>query len=90
LNEPCDDPVAIIFDGDYKAVTDRYLYSFDGNSIKSVYALEDVERYDNLIGEILHDDIERRIKAFIQQYYSRAKRKNYVADDKIQSYNDFR
>ncbi len=81
LNEPCDDPAAIVFDGDYKAVTDRYLYSFDGSKIKSVYALEDTERHDNLCGKIPSDDMERRIKAMIQQYYDHAKRKTYILDD---------
>jgi len=88
LNEPCDDPAAIVFDGDYKAVTDRYLYSFDGSEIKSIYALEDTERHDNLCGKIPSDDMERRIKAMIQQYYDHAKRKTYIIDDdRIRAHN---
>lgn len=81
LNEPCDTPAAIVFDGDYKAITDRYVYSFDGSGIKSIYAIDDTERHENFYGKIPSDDIERRIKAMIQQYYDHAKRKTYIIDD---------
>lgn len=82
LNEPCDTPAAMVFDGgEYKAITDRYIYSFDGSGIKSIYAVEDTERHDNFYGKIPSDDIERRIKAMIQQYYDHAKRKTYIIDD---------
>lgn len=83
FNEPCDEPTAIVFDGNYKAVTDKYLYSFDENSVKSIYALDDTERHDNLICKIPSDSIERRTKAMIQQYYGHAKRKNYTIDDTV-------
>lgn len=78
LNEPDNNPIALSFDGEYLITTDDYIYSLSEGEIGSIYALDDIERSDNLLGKIPADSVERRAKAIIQQYYLHAARKNYT------------
>lgn len=87
LNELCNNPMSVSFDGKYLITTDEYIYSLDNGKIDSIYAIGDTERHDNLIGIIPCDSIERRAKAVIQQYYRHAALKNYTIDDSFQPDN---
>ena len=81
LNEPCDTPISISYDGKYMITTDDYIYTLADGKIDSIYAIDDTERHDNLAGRIGCDSIERRAKALIQQYYRHAAIKSYTVGD---------
>lgn len=66
----------------YQVITDEYLYLFDENEIVKIYALDDVERSANLVGRHDKSEVERYVKAFVQQYYTHAKRRSYVAPER--------
>ena len=82
--KPSEEPVTIVFDnGVYKAFSAKYVYIFADDAICEVYAISDVARNNNLIATHNSKSIERRIKAYIQQYYEHAERKSYIVPDTV-------
>ena len=82
--KPSEAPVTIVFDnGVYKAFSAKYVYIFADDAICEVYAISDVARNNNLIATHNSKSIERRIKAYIQQYYEHAERKSYIVPDTV-------
>ena len=77
LNEPTEARI-VTHDFYYNIITDTHLYLFDENEIVGIYALDDTQRDNNLVGTMDKTDIERYVKAFVQQYYTHAKRRSYV------------
>ena len=79
-----EEPITIVFDnGVYKAFSAEYLYIFTNDAIEQVYAISDITRSNNLIATHNNPSIERRIKAYIQQYYEHAERKSYIVPDTV-------
>ena len=77
-----EDPLTIVYDnGAYKAFSTEYIYIFADNAVREVYAISDLLRSNNLIDTHDYQSVERRIKAYIQQYYQHAERKSYVVPD---------
>ena len=75
----CENPITIVYDnGAYKAFSAEYIYIFTDDAIREVYHISDIARQNNLVATHYSADIERRIKAYIQQYYYHAERKSYV------------
>ena len=71
----------VLYDNGYKAITNDYIYIFSNDSVSEIYALNDISRTHNLVGEVEKERVERYIKAFIQQYYGNAKEKNFRVGD---------
>ena len=71
-------PFAAAYDNNaYQVVTDDYLVRFDEKQIIGIYALDDIFHKRNLAGEVDMKDVEMRLKALIQSYYSRVENKDY-------------
>ena len=72
-------PVVVVYDGGaYKAFDENYIYIFSNGAIEEIYHIDDVTRSRNLVSEVESDAVEKHIKAYVQQYYEHAKRKNYT------------
>ena len=77
-----DNPLTIVCDnGAYKAFSAEYVYVFTDNAVREIYAVSDTARSHNLIVTQDYQSVERRIKAYVQQYYQHAERKCYVVPD---------
>ena len=70
-----DDTYAVNYlHGIYQYVMYGYVLQFDGNETKAVYALDDVLMKKNLKGKVKEQaQMEREVKAIIQQYMYRMK-----------------
>lgn len=73
LNTPKEDTWAVNYlNGIYQYVKQGHVLQFDGIETKAVYALNDSLMQHNLVGKIPHQNqMERELKAIIQQYMSR-------------------
>ena len=77
-------PVTIVYDnGVYKAFTTEHIHIFRDGAVREVYAIDDIYRQENLISTAYSVDIERLIKAYVQQYYEHAERKSYIVPDSL-------
>ena len=84
-------PIVVVYDnGAYKAFDEQYIYIFADGRINEVYEIGDVERSRNRVGDVPTEQVERHIKAYVQQYYEHAKRKEYIVPDSISSSNESR
>ena len=75
LNTPKDDTWAVNYlNGIYQYVRYGYVLQFDGVQTKAVYRLDDRLMKNNLKGKVaLQQQMERQLKAIIQQYMERMK-----------------
>ena len=73
LNTPKEDTWAVNYlNGIYQYVKQDHVLQFDGEQTKAVYALNDSLMQQNLVGKIPQQvQMERELKAIIQQYMSR-------------------
>ena len=73
LNTPKEDTWAVNYlNGIYQYVKQDHVLQFDGEQTKAVYALNDSLMQHNLVGKIPQQvQMERELKAIIQQYMSR-------------------
>lgn len=77
-------PVTIVYDnGVYKAFTTEHIHIFRDGAVREVYAIDDIGSQNNLIQTDYSSDVERLIKAYVQQYYEHAERKSYVVPDSL-------
>lgn len=76
-------PVIVFDNGEYKAFTDKYIYIFTNGKVEQIYSTDDIAKSNNLIGTHYDSHIEDVIKAYIQQYYEHAERKNYTVPDSL-------
>ena len=82
FNEHSDRPFAINYDNNaFQAITNEHLIRFDEKNITGVYAIDDIIHTRNLQGEVSVDDVEQKMKAMIQSYYSRIEKKDYLIGD---------
>lgn len=78
FQEPQQQPFAAMYDNNaFQIVTDEYLVRFDEQKIIGVYALDDIFHERNLVGKVDLSNVENRLKALIQSYYSRVENKDY-------------
>ncbi|WP_092109424.1 LTA synthase family protein [Prevotella sp. KH2C16] len=73
MSTPAEDTYAVNYlNGTYQYVKDGYVLQFDGQKTKAVYALSDRLMKHNLAGKVSQQQqMEREIKAIIQQYMQR-------------------
>jgi hypothetical protein len=73
LNTPKEDTWAVNYlNGIYQYVKQDHVLQFDGEQTKAVYALNDSLMQHNLVGKVPQQvQMERELKAIIQQYMSR-------------------
>ena len=73
LNTPKEDTWAVNYlNGIYQYVRQGHVLQFDGEQTKAVYALNDSLMQHNLVGKVPQQvQMERELKAIIQQYMSR-------------------
>ena len=87
FNEHVDEPFAINYDNNaFQAITSSHLIRFDEKSITGVYAIDDVMHEKNLmsaVSAVSVEQVEQRMKAMIQSYYSRVENKDYIVHDSI-------
>ena len=76
-------PVIVFDNGEYKAFTDKYIHIFTNGKVEQIYSTDDIAKSNNLIGTHYDSHIEDVIKAYIQQYYEHAERKNYTVPDSL-------
>ena len=72
--------------GIYQFVKNGYYLQFDGTKTTAVYALSDTTMTENLNGKLeSQPEMEREMKAIIQQYMERIKTDQLVVDDSTSS-----
>lgn len=82
LTTPETDKFAVNYiNGIYQFVKNGYVIQFDGTETKAVYALTDKLMQNNLIGTVDISDMERELKAIIQQYMSRMNENRMAIND---------
>ena len=88
LLSECSMPLTVVYDnGVYKAFSTERVYIFADDALQGVYDVADIERVNNLIDREYSAEVERHIKAYIQQYYEHAERKSYIVPDSLSSGN---
>ena len=81
LTTPETDKFAVNYiNGIYQFVKNGYVIQFDGTETKAVYALTDKLMQTNLLGTVDISEMERELKAIIQQYMSRMNGNGLVYD----------
>ncbi len=84
FTEHVDVPFAANYDNNaFQAITNEHLIRFDEKSVTGVYAIDDVMHENNLAGKVPTEDVEQRLKALVQSYYSRVENKDYVVHDTL-------
>ena len=83
LNTPAEDTWAVNYlNGIYQYVKQGYVLQFDGSQTKAVYALSDSLMKRNLIGKVPQQpQMERELKAIIQQYMTRMTQDRLTVND---------
>jgi hypothetical protein len=78
LNTPAEDTWAVNYlNGTYQYVKAGHVLQFDGQRTKAVYALTDSLMQHNLLGRFpQQQQMEREVKAIIQQYMQRMTKDN--------------
>lgn len=73
------EPISVSYDNNmFQAITVEHLVLFDEHRVVAVYSKDDIRHENNLLGKVDVSDIERRMKAMIQSYYSRIEAKDYL------------
>jgi phosphoglycerol transferase MdoB-like AlkP superfamily enzyme len=82
LNTPAEDTWAVNYlNGIYQYVKYGYVLQFDGTNTKAVYSLEDRLMKNNLKGKVKEQSqMERELKAIIQQYMERMSQNRLMPD----------
>lgn len=78
IEESDEERIVIVYDNLFKAFSKDYVYEFDGDRITGVYTVGDWGRSNNLASSVDSRNVEKRIKAYIQQYYTHVSQKSYV------------
>ena len=79
-------PLTVVYDnGVYKAFTAEHIHIFADGAVTEIYAIDDISRANNLVTTAYSADVERHIKAYVQQYYEHAERKSYIVPDSLLS-----
>ena len=83
LNTPAEDTWAVNYlNGIYQYVKHGHVLQFDGTKTTAVYSLEDSLMRKNLIGKVPQQaQMEREVKAVIQQYMERINRDGFRVDN---------
>ena len=72
LNTPKEETFVVNYpNGVYQFAKNGYVIQFDGEKTTAVYALTDKLMQNNILGTVDITDMERQLKAIIQQYMSR-------------------
>ena len=82
LNTPTEDTWAVNYlNGIYQYVKQGYVLQFDGQQSKAVYALNDSLMQRNLLGKVPQQpQMEKELKAIIQQYMTRMTQDRLIAN----------
>ena len=81
LNTPPEETFVVNYpNGVYQFAKNGYVIQFDGEKTTAVYALADKLMQHSLIGTVDVSDMERQLKAIIQQYMSRMNENRMTAD----------
>lgn len=82
FGEYVEEPMSVSYDNNmFQAITAEHLVLFDESRVVAVYKKDDVRHEHNLLGQVDVSNIERRMKAMIQSYYSRIEAKDYLVRD---------
>ena len=72
LNTPKEETFVVNYpNGVYQFAKNGYVIQFDGEKTTAVYSLDDKLMQNNILGTVDITDMERQLKAIIQQYMSR-------------------
>ena len=71
---------ALSYDSGFEAVGGDRLLFFDERRTTGVYGSDDVRREHDLSGDPGAAALERQVKAFLQQYYTRLEQKNFTVE----------
>lgn len=80
FDEPTVEPFVLCYDNGFEAVTADRIAFFDEHRITGIYDRNDYKREHPLAGTEADNALTMRIKAFIQQYYSRMENKNFMVE----------
>ena len=77
LNEPDREPWAVMYDSEFRVVTDEALFSFDEERMTGATFRSGTSDREQTAS------VENRLKALIQQYYGHVEAKNYTVEDNL-------
>ena len=77
LNEPDREPWAVMYDSEFRVVTDEALFSFDEERMTGATFRNETSDREQTVS------VEKRLKALIQQYYGHVEAKNYTVEDNL-------
>ena len=77
LNEPDREPWAVMYDSEFRVVTDEALFSFDEERMTGATFRNGTSDREQTAS------VENRLKALIQQYYGHVEAKNYTVEDNL-------
>ena len=77
LNEPDREPWAVMYDSEFRVVTDEALFSFDEEWMTGATFRNGTSDREQTAS------VENRLKALIQQYYGHVEAKNYTVEDNL-------
>jgi phosphoglycerol transferase MdoB-like AlkP superfamily enzyme len=84
FNEHADVPFSVNYDNNaFQAITSDYLIRFDEKNTTGVYDIKDIMHENNLVNKVPFENVETRLKAIVQSYYSRVENKDYIVKDSI-------
>ena len=84
FNEHADVPFSVNYDNNaFQAITNEHLIRFDEKNTTGVYDIKDVMHENNLVNKVPIENIETRLKAIVQSYYSRVENKDYIVKDSV-------
>ena len=82
FNEQGSMPMAVNYDNNmFQVITEQDLIIFDEKQVVGVYSVDDVAHEKNRVSQRDVRDVENRLKALIQSYYTRVENKDYLVDD---------
>ncbi len=82
FNEQGSMPMAVNYDNNmFQAITEQDLIIFDEKQVVGVYSVDDAAHEKNQVSQRDVRDVENRLKALIQSYYTRVENKDYLVDD---------
>lgn len=80
FNERDDKPFVLCYDNCFEAIEGDKMLFFDEHNVTGIFDRNDLKREYPLPATDDSDTLARRVKAFIQQYYTRMESKNFMAE----------
>ncbi|MBQ0081141.1 MAG: LTA synthase family protein [Alistipes sp.] len=72
------DGLCIVYDNAFKAFSNDYIFYFSDGKVEHVYSVTDYSAKNDLIDSVDYATVQKKIQAFLQQYYQHLKDMDYM------------